>query len=85
MKDFPLAKKDFEEALVLCPKEEEARKMRDKTQEDIEYEERVREIMSKSEGLDDKTYVDFLLSHLQGEAANEQEGKEEQKEKSKEE
>ena len=64
MRDFELALKDLEEAEKLFPEDKDVKKFNALTLEDIELEKRVRNIMSNSELLKGKEYIDFLLDFL---------------------
>lgn len=65
-KDFELALKDLEEARKLYPEDKEVEKLVLVTKEDMELEARIRNIMSNSDLLKGKEYLDFLLDFLQG-------------------
>lgn len=65
-KDYDLALKDLQEAKKLYPEDKDVDKLMTLTLEDIELEKRVRNIMSNSELLKGKEYLDFILDFLQG-------------------
>lgn len=64
MKDFELALKDIEEAAKLYPEEQDVEKQRKLTIEDMELDKRVRNIMSNSDLLKGKDYIEFILDFL---------------------
>lgn len=66
IRDFELALKDIAEAEKLYPEDKDVKKFQAITLEDIELEKRIKNIMSNSEALKGKEYIDFLLDFLQG-------------------
>mmetsp|Transcript_20641 Transcript_20641/g.19632 ORF Transcript_20641/g.19632 Transcript_20641/m.19632 type:complete len:130 (+) Transcript_20641:698-1087(+) len=63
-KDYELALKDLESAESLLPGDKDVERFIKLTREDQEYEVRVKTIMSNSELLKGKEYLDFILEFL---------------------
>lgn len=66
LRDFEEAIKDCENAAVLMPKETDPTKLLKQYQEDKIHEEHIAKIMSNSESLKGKDFIDFLIKYLMG-------------------
>ena len=64
MKDYELALKDLEEAEKLMPEDKDVIRYKRLTLEDIKQEKVIKKIMSNSELLKGKDYLDFILEFL---------------------
>ena len=66
LKDFDEAINDCKEALKVLPKETDPVKLMEAFESDKEHEKRIQTIMSNSESLKGKEFIDFMFDYFSG-------------------